>query len=691
MKIPRTLRKYIEAGKLDEVEGTWLAQLEEDPTDSEFFLSGARALKGAGEDDAAKTLLELLDGEWEERGLHELRLEMLRDVGALLHAAQPLHDAILEVLAAVYEGYPSFEGLVEHVGLHRATEDIPKTWTKVDYLRDLLEFEEGAIVAMKGKGAGRVTEVNFALGNFKVDFERSPGLRVGFKGATKLLSSLPKEHVLRRKIEAPEELSELKAADPGKLLLVTLRSYSEGRNATQVREALAGIVSEKEWSSWWTAARKNPQVLVEGKGARQTYKAAASSEDAESAVHEAFAAAKLPEKLDIFRRNATRNAELRDTLAEQLVAIAESSLSIEVETRFAIAQAVREAPSFDEAAPWAPQSMVAEAADGAALLSKIEDRGLREMALELIRESREDWEEIFVARLTAEEDPKLLDRIADGLGGDARVTEFIDRVLTQPRKQAAAFHWLAERALRDESLLERKPIRFLQTLLATSQPAEFEPFKSRLRKVLEGGGPAAGLIAHIEADQASGAEELIRRSPLEEYVRAPLINALHLRFPELRPEEESPLYALPDSIAERKEQLRELREVEIPANRRAIEEARELGDLKENFEYKSARQRHEYLAARQGSLQLDLARAQPIDLGRSDAEEVRVAVTVELVDSQGATEALTILGPWESHPEEGVISYDSDLGRALLGKKVGEPVEFGESSRTVQSIVPWKP
>ena len=108
--------------------------------------------------------------------------------------------------------------------------------------------------------------------------------------------------------------------------------------------------------------------------------------------------------------------------------------------------------------------------------------------------------------------------------------------------------------------------------------------------------------------------------------------------------------------------------VEVPANRKAIEEARAMGDLRENFEYKSARQRHEYLNTRAAALNADLSRARPIETPGMDTSEVRIGTRVRLV-RQGRLRVMTILGPWESKPEEDIISYESDLAKDLLGKK----------------------
>src|SRR5262249_48925385 len=144
----------------------------------------------------------------------------------------------------------------------------------------------------------------------------------------------------------------------------------------------------------------------------------------------------------------------------------------------------------------------------------------------------------------------------------------------------------------------------------------------------------------------------------------------------LRQETETPLYATPASIDARRAELKRLLKVEIPANRKAIEEARAMGDLRENFEYKSARQRHEYLAARTGALDRELRRVRPLDPKTIDTSEVRIGTRLALRAQDGAPRSPTLLGPWESKPEEGVVSYESELGKGLLGKKIGDAVEL---------------
>ena len=147
----------------------------------------ARALSGNGESGRTTTLLELLDEQLREDGRWKARLELLKRAGHLLLPADKLHPTLVATLAKLYGDRGFYKALFEAVGLHRAPQDVPKTWEKVERLEGLLALDVGTVVTMEGRGVGRIVEANLGLESFKVDFERIKGLSVGFKAAPKLL------------------------------------------------------------------------------------------------------------------------------------------------------------------------------------------------------------------------------------------------------------------------------------------------------------------------------------------------------------------------------------------------------------------------------------------------------------------------------------------------------------------------
>src|SRR5437867_9571838 len=125
-----------------------------------------------------------------------------------------------------------------------------------------------------------------------------------------------------------------------------------------------------------------------------------------------------------------------------------------------------------------------------------------------------------------------------------------------------------------------------------------------------------------------------------------------------------------------------------PANKKAIQVAREMGDLSENFEYKSARQRDEYLSARAGKLLSELGNVRVLEPAQVDTSVVRVGTKVGLSNGDVRRE-VTILGPWESAPEHGVYSNESEVAKALIGHSVGEIVTFMGNDYQIEAIRRW--
>jgi transcription elongation GreA/GreB family factor len=691
MAITRTTQSQLSKGDFEAIEGEWLARVEKDPSDLEYFVGVARALIGTGEESRARYLLELLDDQLREGGRWALRLQLLKKAGSIFVPADKLHPILSSTLGKLYSDRSTYKALFEAVGLHRATTDVPKMWEKVDRLEGLLAFDVGTVVAMEGKGVGRVVEANLGLESFKVDFERIRGLTVGFKAAPKLLRPLAPEHVLRRKLEQP---AGLKSLTPPELLHVTLLSYDRALTAGEVREILAGIVSESQWTGWWAAARKHPQVVASGSGARQTYRWAESSGDAMESVWKAFEKADPRRKIERLKREGARDIGLRDRMAENLTLVAgkviDSDPGLAFEIWFAIERSGAKVP---DDAHWSPEDLLE--GHTPRVFVGIEDRLLRERAYAMVRERREDWPAIYRDAMTRELDPRALDLLADGLatGAPKELDRFLDSLLAQPHRNPAAFTWIAERAAVDEQLRTRNPLRLLQQILTVLNRDEFATFRMRLLALAESGSTLPRLLAHLTEDQAAQAEDAIQRaSNLEPFQREQLVNAIHLRFQALRKDSgPPPIYATAETAEAKRAELKQILSIDIPANRKAIEEARAMGDLRENFEYKSARQRHEYLNARAASLNSDLTRVRLIDAAQVGAEssEVRIGTRVHL---KGATSSrtMTILGPWESKPEEDVISYESDLAKELMGRKPGDEVKIYGESWTIESIEPWR-
>lgn len=122
-------------------------------------------------------------------------------------------------------------------------------------------------------------------------------------------------------------------------------------------------------------------------------------------------------------------------------------------------------------------------------------------------------------------------------------------------------------------------------------------------------------------------------------------------------------------------ELKELKTKERPAVIRAIEEARAHGDLSENAEYHAAKDKQGFIEARISEIENSLARAEVIEAQNLSGSKVIFAATVTLADEDERESIYQIVGAHEADVKEGRISYTSPLGKALIGRTIGDEVE----------------
>ena len=132
-------------------------------------------------------------------------------------------------------------------------------------------------------------------------------------------------------------------------------------------------------------------------------------------------------------------------------------------------------------------------------------------------------------------------------------------------------------------------------------------------------------------------------------------------------------------------ELRQMENVELPQVREAIAEARDKGDLSENFEYHAAKREQARLLGRIRFKQRVLANARVIDTSRLGSDTVQLLCKVEITNLANNNKmTYTIASPHEANLREGKISIKSPIAEALLNKKVGDVVEVRVPAGTLK-------
>ena len=148
------------------------------------------------------------------------------------------------------------------------------------------------------------------------------------------------------------------------------------------------------------------------------------------------------------------------------------------------------------------------------------------------------------------------------------------------------------------------------------------------------------------------------------------------------------------SYAARKAELEDIINVRLPKNKHDLEITRAEGDLRENGGYQDAKATQRVLLRRSEELSRLLAQADPTDFSDVDCSVTGMGTQVTFTAPKNRTVVYTILGAWDSVPEENIVAYSSKLGAKLLGHSVGDklrlPLEMGGTPvmMTVAAIAP---
>jgi transcription elongation GreA/GreB family factor len=150
-----------------------------------------------------------------------------------------------------------------------------------------------------------------------------------------------------------------------------------------------------------------------------------------------------------------------------------------------------------------------------------------------------------------------------------------------------------------------------------------------------------------------------------------------------------------ESLERRQTEYRDLVDKKIPANSKEIAIARSYGDLRENHEYKAAKEMQKVLLRRKDELEAQFNRARGMNFANAKTEVAGPGTVVVVTDlATNQAETFTILGAWDSDPDKGVISYLTPVAMSLVNRKVGDEVEFelhGSKRRhRIEKIDAWK-
>ena len=670
---------YIEAGRFEELEAFWLDKMEKGESSVPDLIQAVRLLAREGEKERASFLLALFaDHLLEQERWHD-RLTVLKEIAKHTHEASAFREVkhqIADALRKIYSNRSSLNQILNHHH-YDSIETYGVLKTTLERAQWWLDHDLGQAFYQTGYGVGRVKEINLNLGLIRLDLEQNKDVSVQFGDQD--LIPLPPSHILRQKLDAPEALREEALQSPGETLGRLLRDLGRPMTVAQIKEALSHIITTEVWSRWWTAAKKHPQLITSGKGAQAVYSWSESTGGAEESLKQEFDEANLRAKMQIAKQHAGRSDELNQYFASNLLRAANEAyekqdwpIALEFSELFSKWQGIE--------APYNLEQIV-RGSDPLQLVRSLENQALRTKVLQTMPE------EYYPDAFLQEENAKLQYFLFEKLSAE-QASAVVDRVFQQPLKFPAAFAWMSQNA--SVPLIDQKmDAKFLIAVLSVIDEPEFATHRTKLKKTIEEGLLLHLLAKPIDRDHAQKAVDALEHSKnIEEYRRERWMARIRMSFPEMNKREDL-IFSTKEAFERKRAELEQLIKEELPKNRRAIGEAAAMGDLRENFEYKAARQRQDFLINRAQQLQEELNKVRVLDPSTVDCSEVRPGTKVLLQQSSEKQMWITILGPWDSNPTENIYSHQAPLALSILGKTRGDAINWNEQNWLIEKIEPW--
>lgn len=586
----------------------------------------------------------------------------------------------------------------------------------------ITQFKPGAFVQHKSWGVGRVESWDLIGDRILVDFTGRPRHGMKLQFAASALTALPEDHILADRFRNLGALQRLAEEDPVTLMHRTLSSYGNTMKLDDIDAVIKGtVVPEGKFKTWWDATKKklrmDQRFVVPSKRNLPMELRADEADPAAALANDVLNATDLRAKakaVDNILKNPALfegNSELLQTVALDLNDAAAKSQRLLLSQALELILCRMDLQSrFEGLQPDGGQLDLAEVLrDERHRL----DETLRTLGVSRQRQVLEAFPQAFgddyfavVVSLLNNAGMRSIGELTKFLFDKERgddLLAYLRKNMQQRALNSDVLAWICrERAGKTAPLLDDDLPAVILANLERDHLGEGARRTNRLSEVLQSDPDLVpDLVRNADVNQVRGFVRRLMMCPAFDHLS---MNSLLARVVKLHPgvqelitgearaeHVDETLVVSWESLENRQQELYEIINVLQPKNREEIKVARSYGDLRENFEYKAAKQQEAVLRRQREDIERDLSRARGTDFSEVDPSRCSIGTVVAIQDIRsGQTDTFTILGAWDSNPEKGVIAYTTEAGKALVGKAVGEmaemPTDEPNVTRTVRIV-----
>lgn len=585
----------------------------------------------------------------------------------------------------------------------------------------LASLSAGTYCFHKSWGFGKIESVNFLVNQMTIDFKAKKGHTMQLQYAAESLQSIPDEHILARKVINLDEVKTQAKENAVGLVKSILKDLGNKATQDQISQILLGdVFNETEFKRWWDSTKKalkkdglvsvptkktEPLELRE-QAISRTEELLGAFSNARQLKQQLTALDQIIKNLDAFENPAVQLQPIITTIEQS------ARQSQRLHTSLALELLLARDEICEKTGLQAGQSPVSrflqeEERQLTEVLPEVPAAKQKRVLAEFPQAFGDQWPGKAFA-LMLKSNIRVVSEIARLLQDQNKHEELrkeLDRWIRDHSITTEILYWLCkERSGAFGDLIHPRVFSAILSALERDQFNEIKRGGKLHDLLLEDRELVGDLLETAETETVRDTvRKLILTPVFEELNKRSLLGRIIRIYPEMQSllsgesgeEKQEALIVSWESLEKRKQEYEDLVNKKIPENTKEISIARSYGDLRENFEFKAAKEMQRVLMRRKAETEHALARARGTNFENPDTAQVSIGTAVTLRNIEtGFVQSYSLLGAWDSDPANGIISYLTAIGQALLGHKVGEqvdlPTEHGSEKVEIVSIEAYR-
>lgn len=642
-----------------------------------------------------------------------LKLETLKVIFDLQTTnSETLYQIAQELLKTLFSQDPSYNEKIRLVGM-RSRDNFQGAIS--NYLL-LNHIKKGNFVLhTAGWGIGEIMDFSVLREQVSIEFENLGGGKkeISYKNAFKTLLPITSTHILARRFAEPDAL-EAEARDNPVRIIHGLLSDLGPKTASEIKDLLVdAVIPEDDYSKWWQQARsklKKDPLIESPDNPKMPFRLRKGSVSAPDRVLKAFSNKTSFQDILTAAHNLVRDFPeiLREPPTKEQIT---SKIKGLIESPTLSQDELLQALLFLEhslgysSQQEALKNLILNLKSVEKTLTTIEIVALKKRLLTQIRQLRSDWSDLFLQLLFTTEPNTLRDYILKELKATdtlEKLKKALKDLISHPKKHPEALFWYFQKIIdnEEEFFQDKESVAhafeaYLILFHALDSRPEAKDLSKKMYNLLTNNRFEVVRTFLKDCSFQFAHEFLLLASKCQgfsDHEQKILRSLAEVAHPKLAKEKDEPdhdhhvIWTTQEGYSKIHERIKQIGTVEIVENAREIEVARAHGDLRENAEYKAAIEKRSRLQSELKTLSDQFKHARIITKDDISLDSVGVGLIVSVADQKGNKTTYTILGPWDANPDTGILSTQSKLAQAMIGRKIGESFTFKNDEFKIVSL-----